>query len=153
MEKIIIDIEEYSIACKEVLEIFKNIKEEDLEKIPNKEIEKLKKIASNDYEFTYNVHKNIKEQNVSKLAKAIIANFFIEYIANEEQKETVLSKQKYDLKLLEEEKCKKYPVKDVFASKRKEIRGEEVSAKLPMIIKKEAFWYKILKYIKKIFKV
>ena len=153
MENTIISRKEYSIACKEVLEIFKNIKEEDLEKIPKKEIEKLRQNASYDYEFTYDLHKNIKEQNISKLAKAIIANFFIEYIASEEQNEKILSKQKHDLKLLEEEKVKKYEVNDIFASKRQETKVEEVSDKLPMVIKKETFWHKILKYIRKVFKV
>lgn len=152
MGNIIIGKKEYSRACKEVLEIFKNIKEEDLEKIPDKEIEKLRQNASEEYKFTYNAHKNIKEQNVSKLAKAIIANFFIEYIASEEQKEKILSKQKYDLKLLEE-KSEKYQVNDIFAGKKQEINTEKVSEKLPIVINKETFWHKILKYLRKVFKV
>ena len=42
---------------------------------------------------------------------------------------------------------------DIFASKRQETKVEEVSEKLPMVIKKETFWDKILKYIRNVFKV
>lgn len=153
MENIIISRKEYSIACKEVLEILKKIKQEDLEKIPNKEVEKLKENASNDYEFTYDLHKNIKMQNVSKTAKAILANFFIDYIASEEQKKEILNKQKYDLNILEQEKIKKYEENNIFASKKQDIKVEKVSDELPKLIKKETFWDKVIKYIRKVFKV
>jgi len=83
MNKIIIKNEEYFIACKEVLEILKYVKDEDLNKIPYEEIEVLKKYAKKDYLFEYDSEKNIKEQGVSKLAKGIIANFYVKYIAPE----------------------------------------------------------------------
>jgi len=152
MENIIISRKEYEIACKEVLEILKNVKKEDLDKIPNQEIEKLQQNANNDYQFTYIVYKDIKEQNVSKLAKAIIAHFFIEYIANGEQRQKILRKQQYDLMVLEEEKRKKYQVNDIFQNEEKP-KNNNVSDKLPIVRKKENFWYKILKYIIEILKV
>lgn len=85
-----IENEEFAIACKEVLEILNNIKEEDVKKIPKEKIEKLKFNAKQDYVFVYNVHKDVKEQNISKCAKAIMANFFIDYIASPRQKEKLL---------------------------------------------------------------
>ena len=38
--------EEYSNACAEVLEILKSVKDEDLKRIPNEEIENLKENAN-----------------------------------------------------------------------------------------------------------
>ena len=153
MENTIISRKEYSIACKEVLEIFKNIKEEDLEKIPDKEIEKLKQNASDDYQFTYNVHKNIKEQNVSKLAKAIIANFFIDYIATSEQKQKIIDKQNYDIKVMEEAKSREYNPNKIFKNQKHDNNVTINSNNLPIEIKKEKFITKLFRIIKNFFKL
>lgn len=83
--------EEYANACAEVLEILKSVKDEDLKRIPNEEIEILKENANIEHEFLYDATKDIKDQNVSKAAKGIIANFFVEYIATMEQKQKITS--------------------------------------------------------------
>lgn len=145
--------EEYSKACKEVLEILKVVKEEDLNKIPKREIDALKENASIEYEFSYDSQKNIKEQNVSKLAKAIIANFFIDYIATSNQKQKILDKQKYDIKVLEEAKIKEYNPNEIFKNKKDgNNRTKNLNADLPIKIKKENFIIKLFRIIKKIFK-
>lgn len=81
--------EEYANACAEVLEILKSVKDEDLKRIPNEEIEILKENANIEHEFLYDATKDIKDQNVSKAAKGIIANFFVKYIATMEQKQKI----------------------------------------------------------------
>ena len=70
---------EFQNACYEVLEILKYIKDEDLVKIPKYEITLLKNNANYEHLFEYNPEKSMKEQNVSKLAKGIIALYFSEY--------------------------------------------------------------------------
>jgi hypothetical protein len=109
-----IEKEEYAKACKEVIEILKIVKEEDLIRIPKEEIERLKENASTDYEFSYH------SQNLSKLAKAIIANLFIDYIATSNQKQKIIEKQKSDMKALEEKKRKEYNLNDIFKDKKDE---------------------------------
>lgn len=88
---------EFNNACYEVLEILKYVKNEDLLKIPEEEIDVLKKNANYEYDFYYNPSKSLKEQSVSKLAKGIIAVYFSKYIASKEQKAKIIRKQQYDL--------------------------------------------------------
>ncbi len=83
--------EEYSNACAEVLEILKSVKDEDLKRIPSEEIENLKENANMEHEFSYDATKDIKEQNVSKAAKGIIAYFFVKYIATVDQRQKILA--------------------------------------------------------------
>ena len=158
MKKEIIDKEEYCKACKEVLEILKSIKEEELEKIPKSEIEILRKNACKDYEFSYDVTKNIKEQNVSKVAKAIIGNFFIDYIATAEQKQIMMDKQNYDKNIIRKARLKELEYTGNIAEGKKvsftenvleEKRGINTSNKLPLEIKKVNFVSKINLNIKR----
>ena len=144
--------EEYSKACKEVLEILKSVKQEDLDKIPKREIERLKENASIEYEFSYDSKKDIKEQNVSKLAKAIIANFFIDYIATSNQKEKIRDKQNYDIKILEEAKLKENNLNESFKNNKTYNNRKNDVNHLPIEIKKENFIIKLFRIIKKIFK-
>ena len=130
----------------------KSVKQEDLDKIPKREIEILKENASIEYEFSYDSKKDIKEQNVSKLAKAIIANFFIDYIATSNQKQKILDKQNYDIKILEETKLKEYNLNEVFKNNKSYNNRTNDVNHLPIEIKKENFIIKLFRIIKKIFK-
>lgn len=146
-----IEKSQYSIACKEVLEILKYIKTEEINKIPTKEIEVLKKNANWDYEFKYNPKISIKEQKVSRLAKAIIANYFIEYIANDEQKQVILEKQSYDMKMIEENLKIDTDINQIFCKRINE--DYEVSNNKLLVIKKESFFKRIYEFFKKIFRI
>ncbi len=151
MENNFIGKEEYSNACKEVLEILKVVDDEDISKIPSEEIIKLKENANMDYKFSYNPEKDIKEQEVSKLAKAIIANYFMEYIASPIQKQKIIDKQRQNIRILEEEKRKKYNPDDVF--KAKNTYSDSNSANLPVKVEKVNVFTKVIRFIKKMFKL
>lgn len=138
--------EEYANACAEVLEILKSVKDEDLKRIPNEEIEILKENANIEHEFLYDATKDIKDQNVSKAAKGIIANFFVKYIATLEQKQKILSIQH---KRLEEK---------LIANNTPRIEIEETETTIPKVqIKdlvdvKDIKWYeKVYLFLKRIF--
>lgn len=146
-----IEKEEYAKACKEVLEVLKVVREEDLIKIPKEEIQILKEKASATYEFSYNSQKDIKEQQVSKLAKAILANFFIDYIATPSQKQKIINKQNYDIKVLEEMKTKDCKTKQILKNKQEGNKIINNSNELPIEIKKVNFITKLFKKIKKSF--
>ena len=80
---------EYANAYSEVLEILKYISKEDYEKIPNSKIELFETNHNKEYIFKYNPNKTLDEQDVSKIAKAIIAILFRDYWATEIQKEKI----------------------------------------------------------------
>lgn len=69
----------YANAYTEVLEILKYISIEDYNKIPKNKIELFEANANTDYHFTYTPEKTLREQNVSKIARGIIAILFRDY--------------------------------------------------------------------------
>ena len=138
--------EKYSIAYSEVLEILKHISKEDYEKIPKSKIELYKTNANKDYVFNYNPTKTLDEQNVSKIAKGIIAILFRDYWATPEQREKIIKKQNNDRIQIEKEKTKKYNP-DVFKSKNK----EEVKTKALVNVEKSKWYEKFFTFIKNIY--
>lgn len=146
--------QEFGNACYEVLEILKYIKEDDLEKIPQEEIQILKKNANYNHSFYYNPGKSIKEQEVSKLSKGIIAQYFYKYIATEKAKEKIKLKQEYDLQIIESEKRKKYDYNNIFKEKQNvaEKDNEKINNVLPIEYKKEKWYVKIFKKILSFFR-
>ena len=133
---------EFNNACYEVLEILKHVKEEDLLKIPKEEIQILKNNANYKHNFTYDLKKDIKKQEISKMAKGIIAVYFYKYTASEKQKEKIRIKQEYDLKLRQ---GTNYSYNEMFKPK---IKQETVISnennKVELIEYKPEKWYMIV---------
>lgn len=102
-----IDIE-YANAYSEVLGILKYIPIEDYDKIPKNRINLFKTYANKYHAFCYNTTKTLDEQNVSKIAKGIIAILFRDYWATEIQKEKIIAKQNHDRMQDIEEKKENY---------------------------------------------
>ena len=139
--------EKYSIAYSEVLEILQHISTEDYEKIPKSKIELYKTNANKDYVFNYNPTKTLDEQNVSKIAKGIIAILFRDYWATPEQREKIIRKQNNDRIQIEMEKAKKYNP-DVFKANKNK---EEVKNKSLVKVEKQKWYEKVLVFIRNIF--
>lgn len=142
-----INQKEYSNACTEVLEILKFVKDEDIKRIPKELVEKIKTNANLEYKFSYDVTKNIKEQNVSKMAKGIIANLYVKYIATPAEKQKITSLQHK----IKEEKIR--------ANSTLKIEKQDTETKIPEIkisdlveVKKEKWYEKIYRFFKNIFK-
>lgn len=76
-------------AYNEVLEILKIIPVKHYLKIPREEISKLMLGKDEDYEFLYDKNKKFSEQNISKEACEIFTRLYLEYIADEKQKEGI----------------------------------------------------------------
>ena len=108
-----IDIEHANAYC-EVLEVLKNIEEEDYLKIPQEKIEVFKEFSNKEYDFKFDPNKSLDEQNVSKIARTVLAILFRDYIATEEQKRKILNYQKKAEEILEEEKKEKYSYENLF---------------------------------------
>lgn len=144
----------YPKAYKEVIEILKYVPKESVEKIPENIIETFKIKMDESYEFSVDIDKSFEEQDLLEETKAIFANIFRDYWATPYQKERIIAKEKYDRQKEEEAKQEKYNV-DLF-KKKEEIKqiekqeNEEIS-NLPIEVKKEKFYDKLINFIRKIF--
>ena len=85
---------QYANAYTEVLDILKYISKEDYEKIPKSKIKVFEGNSNKNYSFTYDENKTLDEQNVSEIAKAIIAILFRDYWATKEQRYVIIKKQR-----------------------------------------------------------
>ena len=137
---------EYAMAYKEVVEILKYVPDEDVKKIPEEKLEFYKTNMDNEYNYKLDMTKEFEEQEISDITKAILANLFRDYWATPYQKERIEEKENLDLEKLEEEKREKYNPDNIFKEKKEENVIE--SSNLPVEIKKESFFKKLIRYIK-----
>ena len=134
----------------EVIEILNHIPKDDFKKIPEDLINMFKFNMDMEYEFKYDTKKTLNEQNVSKEAKTIIARLFRDYWATEKQKEKILTKEKYDKQIMEEEIREKYNPDDIFKKKAEE--NSAVNQSETNLIKyEENIFKKLINFIKRIF--
>lgn len=144
--------ENYACAYKEVIEVLKYTKREDVNKIPKSRILLWRINMNKDYDFKIDTTKTLEEQNLSKEAKAIIANIFKKYWATDYQKERIEAKEKYDIEQMEKEKYQKYNPDDIFKNRKQNIQQEEVASKtISMVEYREPLFKRILNKIKNIF--
>lgn len=145
--------EEYMNAYSEVLEILQHISLEEFNKIPKEMIDTFKKNANNEYRFKYNPNKTLKQQNVSKRARYIIAILFRDYWATPYQKEKIKQKEKHDLQKMEEKLREKYNPDNIFKNKHNQ-EEQVIETHNELVEYKEQKWYqnlfmKILRLLKK----
>ena len=137
---------EYAMAYTEVIEILKYIPDEDVKKIPEEKLEFYKNNMDNEYNYTIDMTKEFKEQEMSDITIAILANIFRDYWATPYQKERIEAKERFDSNKLEEEKREKYDTDNLFKDKKE---GPIVENKnLSIEIKKETFFKRLISFIK-----
>lgn len=139
---------EYANAYSEVLEILRYVSIDDYNKIPKRQIEFFENNSNKDYDFFYNPHKTLEEQNVSKRAKAIIAIIFRDYWATDIQRDRIIVKQNHDRMKLENEKQARYSSNHIFENRKIE-RTEVPAETLEMVEYKETFINGVINRIKK----
>lgn len=148
----------YSKAYKEVIEILKYVPKESVEKIPQTMIDTFNKKMDNTYNFSIDINKSFEKQELLEETKAILANIFRDYWATPYQKERIQAKERYDREKIEEEKRVKYN-SDIFKIKennKPENKVEEDNTNgnnLPIEVKKERFYEKIINFFKGIFRI
>ena len=146
-----VDIQ-YANAYTEVLEILKNISQEEYNKVPKKRINLFEHNANKEYIFNYDSNKTLEEQNVSKTARAIIAILFRDYWATDEQRDRIKTFQNNKRQQIEEENRTKYNT-DIFKNKTyidSESKFEQTE-NMQLVQYKENIFKKILSKIKNIF--
>lgn len=140
---------EYAMAYTEVIEILKYVPNEDVQKIPEEKLEFYKENMDKEYNYKLDFEKKFEEQEMSEITKAILANIFRDYWATPYQKERIEAKEKYDLYKIEEEKRKRYNPDDIFKNAQEHKPVENTN--LPVEIKKETFFKKLINFIKGLF--
>lgn len=148
----------HSNACKEVVVLFDYfLDENDLAKIPKKQMEYLKKNANQQYDYIVDKSKALEEQKISKETKAIIISLYKKYFTTNEQKKKVdeiiaaLDRQKnikrtnnLGFNSLDEALKYKNSIKE-----NEEIEMSENNEKA--LVKSESIWKKIINKISKFF--
>ena len=146
-----VDIQ-YANAYTEVLEILKNISQEDYNKVPKEKINLFEHNANKEYIFDYDSTKTLEEQNVSKTARAIRAILFRDYWATDEQRNKIKAFQNNKRQQIEEENKQKYNT-DIFKN-RTNIANESQSGQaenMQLVEYKENIFKRILGFFKKMF--
>lgn len=132
--------EKYAKAIKEVITYLKGIREEDINKIPEKMMKFLEENASKDYNCNIDYTKPLNELELMDETKGIIGLICYNYwCETQEQKEKFLNNLKDNEKKYQEELKKKYDLEKVFARKNNKL----------LIIEEP----KKLKWYQKIFKI
>ena len=148
--------ERYSIAISETLHYLKGINQDDINKIPNKFMSFLKENASNSYSCNFDYTKPLRELNLTKEAKGLIAMICLNYwCETEEQKIKFRNHLNKNEQVYQEKLQKKYNIDDIFKKKEisnnDEIASESIINKLPVEVKNENIFKKLLNCLKKIF--
>lgn len=138
----------YRKAYSEVIEILKYVPKESVDKIPKIMLESFNNNMDKEYTFSIDLNKSFEEQELLEETKAILANIFRDYWATTYQRERIKAKEDYDLEKIEDEKRNKYNPNDLFKNKR--TINVNNPNNLPVEIKKDTFFKKLLDFIKKI---
>lgn len=151
----------YSNACKEVVMLFDYfLDDNDLSKIPEKQIEHLKENANKQYNYIVDESKVLEEQEISKEAKAIIVSLYKKYFTTNEQKKKVdeilaiLDRQKNIKKTNNSgfnnlEEALKY--KNSIKESEEVNSNENIENNEKALVKSESIWKKIINKISKFF--
>lgn len=165
-------MDNYSKAYKEVLTILENVPEEEVKKIPENMIEVFKLKQDKNYRYEININKPFEEQEMLEETKAIFAIIFRDYWATPEQREKILAKEKYDRAKEEEQKRELYNPDNLFKNRNKKQNetnntventneidenyntkeNQEEQTNLPIEIKKQNFFTRLIGFIKGLFK-
>ena len=144
--------EDYAKSYTELLEILKYISYSDANKIPKEKLSYYEKYKDTTYTYVYNPHLCFEEQNISKLTLILIANLYVEYWVDDDERIQIKANDKKELYAIEMEKKNRYPTEDLF-SKRKKIENHNVPITSMTVIDSKNPFKKLLTIIKKLFKL
>ena len=142
--------ENYPKAYTEVLELLKYMPENDVNKIPKKLLDIFEYKKDTNYSFIIDKNQDFSKLKILDETEAIMVNIFRDYWASPEQKAKIKAKMQNDMKIIEEEKRARYNPDKLFAMKSDKEIEKCNNAELPIIVKKEHFYNKIINAIKKI---
>ena len=136
----------YRQAFAEVLEVLKHTSKSIVEKIPEKFIMFLKDNKDNEYIADIDFSKPNWEDEVKQETQAILALIYRDYIVSPEKKSELIREEQIRI---EKEIREKYNPDNIFKNKKEETVIENTN--LPVEIKKETFFKKLISFIKGLF--
>jgi len=136
----------YRQAFAEVLEVLKHTSKSIVEKIPEKFIMFLKDNKDNEYIANIDFSKPNWEDEVKQETQAILALIYRDYIVSPEKKSELIREEQIRI---EKEIREKYNPDNIFKNKKEETVIENTN--LPVEIKKETFFKKLISFIKGLF--
>jgi len=157
--------ENFSKAYKEVYVIINHLDEAEKNKIPQEFMQMIEIKMDKDYEFVYDVTKDISEQQVLRETLSILAYIYINYIG--EYSEVKEIKAQFQKDIIEHEVAKKAlyeknNTNDMFnkktssnssSSSNKAVDSDKFEQEVSLIDNKQDKWYsKIFSFFKNIFK-
>ena len=144
----------YANAYTEVYEILSCFNKEEYLKIPEELIEVFEENRNLEYEYEINDEQDLSKQPMLKESKAILLNLFRDYLATPEQNQKIKQWLQADRVYLENQKQKQYN-NNVFENNKKyeKINNEESKTILPVVIKKQSIFYRIINKLKSFFKI
>ena len=104
----------YAKAYAEVLKILEYVPEEDVKKIPQSKLDFYEQNKDYNYEFDIDFDKNLSEQNLSIIAKCILANIYMDYWTTPKQRSKIEEYEKQAIIKIESAKRKKYNPNNLF---------------------------------------
>lgn len=146
----------YNKAFKEVVEILKHVPEESVQKIPQDMRDMFEEEMDKNYKFEVKDNVEFEDLELLDETRAILANIFQRLLGNTISKRKNIRKEQYDRQKIDEEKQQKYNPNDLFSRKNindtEELKNSN-SENLPVEVKKEKFYHKLINFIRKIFKM
>jgi len=140
----------YEIAISETLHYLKGIKQEDIDKIPNRLIEFLQENSSKEYVCKFDYTKPLNELELQEETKGLIGMICLNYwCETEEQKKFFENKLNENEKKYQEKLREKYNPDNIFKNKQEETLVK--NSNLPVVMQKETFFKKLISFIKGLF--
>lgn len=142
----------YANAYTEVCEILNCLDKDEYNKIPIELIAVFEENKNLEYEYEINEEQDLTKQPMLIETKAILLNIFRDYLASPEQSKKIKQWLQADREYLEKQKQERYG-NNVFKSNgKKECNTNKVEVYLPIEIKKQSIFKKIISKLKNIFK-
>lgn len=142
----------YANAYTEVYEILNCLDKAEYNKIPVELLEVFEENRNLDYEYEINEEQDLTKQPMLLETKAILLNIFRDYLATPEQSQKIKQWLQADREYLEKQKQEIYG-NNVFKNNgKKECNINKVEIQLPIEIKKQSIFQKIINKLKNIFK-
>lgn len=146
--KMVLDKTVLPKAYKEVVKIIEYLPDEEYIKIPEEIIQNLKEEMDDSYIYEID---DLESLEVLKETEEILAVIFRDYLSTSQEKRAIVLREKQEEIELEEEKRRKYSLDNIFAKQEKNF--ESINIILPVEIKKQNIFSKIISFIKeKIFR-
>jgi len=133
----------------EVNEVLLQLPKEEYNKIPEEVILNIRNKMDKDYVWKYDKSKELSDQGLPKDTIAILAYINLEYLLNEEQNKLMNEIYRNNEIKMQKELQEKYNPDNIFKNKKEETVEENTN--LPVEIKEENFFNKLISFIKRLF--